>query len=137
MAATNSIYVYPFNPEYVKMEGAASADEFRDWVTRFGDSFYYTLANAQTGDILLFAWMEPDEWVVVGDGIIRSNHKHGAEKWCSCAEDTTYPRHILTGGIRLYPRNVSSKGFGFRKGQFAKISPEDYVSIIAKSVSHW
>ena len=132
-----SIYVYPFNPEYVKMEGAASADEFRDWVRKFGDRFYYNQAHAQKGDILLFAWMEEDRWLVVGEGIIRSNHACGSEKWCSCSEEEGYPRHILTGGIRLYPRNVSSEGFSFRKGMFARITPAEYVDVISKSVSHW
>ena len=49
----HSIYVCPFNSEFVKNEGAALYDEYRDWVRNYGEEFLYTLANVQKGAIFV------------------------------------------------------------------------------------
>lgn len=135
-----SIYVCPFNVDYVKFQGTASADEFRDWVSKYGDRFLYSLNVPQKGDVIVFAWIKSEgEWEMVGDGIIRSNHMTGSEKWCDCEpiSKTGYARHLIVGGIRLYPRNVQTKEFKFGKGLFHKLTPETYMRILSESVNHW
>lgn len=132
------VFVYPFNGERVKYEGANSVLEFRDWVNDYGSDFAYTQAVAQSGDVLIYAWIErPGEWLLVGDSIIKDNHKSGDVDYCNCDEDSIYERHIITGGVRLYPTNVYSKEINMKLGAFSKLDPETYVYLLGKSVSHW
>ncbi|MHB8561006.1 MAG: hypothetical protein ACYDAP_07570 [Thermoplasmataceae archaeon] len=132
------VFVYPFNAERVKYEGANSIVEFRDWVYDYGFDFAYSQPVAQSGDVLVFAWIEkPGEWYLVGDSIIKDNHKWGDVPYCSCDVKSIYERHIITGGVRLYPTNVCSKDINMKLGSFSKIDPETYVNLLRKTVSHW
>jgi len=133
-----TVYVFPFNPKHVVPEGAASIEEFKVWLNKYGDDFYYSLGNTQTGDIIVFAWIEqPREWVMVGDAIIKSNHKTGFKE-CKCEDIEAYLRHILTGGLRIYPRSISSKQFALSDmGPFATLSPDKYFDLIEKTVELW
>lgn len=136
-----NIIAIPFNPERVRNDGASSLEEFREWVTKYGDNFLYTLGNLQTGDILIFAWIQkPGEWLFAGDAIVKQKHEVGKETWCNCTKQDRkgYGWHIITGGVRIYPKSVSSDDIQPMKlGHFAQISPETYQKIILSSVSHW
>ena len=134
-----SIYGIPFNEEKVRNDGASSFEEFKEWVSEHGDNFLHSIPNVQNGDIIVFGWLEESgEWKFVGDAIVKQNHKTGSEEWCDCSKDSGFPRHILSGGVRLYPRSVSSKSIrSLKLGQFATITPDQYQQIIKESVSHW
>lgn len=136
------IYVYPFDPDKVRYGGASSAEEFKGWISKYGHEFYYTQRNTKTGDILVFAWRNgKNDWVMVGDTIVKDNHKIDSQDWCSCRSEkaSSYTRHIVTGGIRLYPKGVETKNekFEHSHGPFISISPEEYAQVISNSVSHW
>ncbi|MGC8562283.1 MAG: hypothetical protein ACP5NO_03685 [Thermoplasmata archaeon] len=136
-----SIYGVPFNEERVRNDGASSFEEFREWVLEYGDNFLHSLSNLQNGDIIVFGWMEGNgEWKFVGDAIVKQNHKTGSVDWCDCEpkEESGFSRHIVTGGVRLYPKSVSSKEIkSLKLGQFAKLTWEQYEELVGKSVSHW
>lgn len=131
------VVVVPFNIEYVKGEGAASADEFTEWVSRHGDSFLHDLRNVQGGNVLVFAWkLKRGEWIMVGDAIVQSNHATGS-KWSCCAGTKGYSRHILAAGLRIYPTRVSTKMIGAKLGSFANLTPKQYFQVLSETVGHW
>lgn len=133
-----SIYGIPFNEEKVRNDGASSLEEFKDWVTEYGQDFLYSIPTPQNGDIIVFAWIGKDEWFFVGDAIVKQNHKTGSERWCGCTKESGYPRHIITGGVRTFPRPVSSKRIkSLKLGRFTKITPDVYQQIVKETVVHW
>lgn len=136
-----SVIAIPFNRDRIRNEGASSSEEFRDWIVKHGESFLHSISNPQTGDVLVFGWMkEQGEWIFVGDTVVKQNHMSGSVDWCNCTKEdkADYKRHIITGGVRVYPTSVSSKSVpSIKLLAFAQISPEDYLKLIASSVSHW
>ena len=133
------VVVCPFDPEYVTGEGAASRDEFRIWLVDNGDSFSYSLTTAQTGDVIVFAWKdEPGKWTMISDAIVKTNHAAGS-KGCVCdpTKDRKFARHILTGGLRLYPRTVSSGEMKLNLGRFVDLAEKQYLGLLELSVDHW
>ena len=136
-----SIYGVPFNEEKVRNNGASSFEEFREWVAENGHNFLHSLTNLKTGNIIVFGWMEgTGEWKFVGDAIIKQNHKTGSVDWCNCEpkEKSGFSRHIVTGGVRLYPKSVNSKEIkSLKLGQFATFTLQQYEKLIEESVSHW
>lgn len=134
-----SIIILPFKKEEIRTDGVFSLEEFREWVLASGEDFLHNMTNPNNGDILIFAWKEsPSNWILVGDAIVKENHKTG-KKNCSCEDaEKYYKRHILTGGVRLYPKSVHSDDAPIRV--FTPSTPIDkdgYLEIISKSVSHW
>ena len=135
------IYVLPFQMRNVKYEGAASSDEFRGWVEKYGDRFYYTLRALNKGDIIVYAWIENKKyWTLIGDGIVQDNHETGIN-WCDCESksESGYERHLIVGGVRLFPKNVKSSEFKFnsRRKRFIVLSEVEYIEILNRTVSHW
>lgn len=130
--------MYPFNEERVRYGGASSFEEFRNWVLKYGEEFLYTQANTKKGDILVFAWIrEKGDWVLVGDAIVKDNHKCGEVDWCDCEDNEYYHRHLITGGLRIYPTSIESKRLNLKLGSFASIDADEYLNLLAATVSHW
>ena len=133
------IIALPFNKKELRDEGVFSVEEFKEWILVNGGNFLHKITNPISGKILIFSWIEGEgNWILVGDAIVKENHKTGA---IGCNEDPSlgYNRHILTGGIRLYPNSVHSKSVkpALELRQFAKVSIDQYQSIISMSVEHW
>lgn len=133
-----SVFAFPFNEERVRNEGASSFEEFRDWVLEYGDNFLHNLTVGRKGDVLVFGWiLEPGEWMLVGDCVVKDNHQTGKASWCGCSKESGYSRHMVTGGVRIFPTSVSSKRLNVKLGNFASISDEGYLELISKTVDHW
>ena len=132
------VFAFPFNEERVRNEGASSFEEFRDWVLEYGDNFLHNLTVGRKGDVLVFGWkLEPGEWMLVGDCIVKDNHQTGKADWCDCSNERGYSRHMVTGGVRLFPTSVSSKKLNIKLGNFAPFTDDEYLELISKTVAHW
>ena len=133
-------FVFPFNIGYVKEDGAGSLEEFRDWVSKYGEDFYYGNGAAQKGIVIVFAWIaEAGKWFVVGDAIVKSNHLAGSEDWCSCEKQKNKALrfHIMTGGVRLYPNSLDTDKLRLKKRNFIALKDSEYLKILSATVANW
>jgi hypothetical protein len=130
------VWIYPHVPKYAGKLGIvhfrmnlearlrSEPDWNRDWRTN--------TQGAKTGDTVIFAFKEGDEWFVVGDAVVSRVDEPEDSDW------KFSPRYEA---FRLYPRNIAyaelrQKLMAFNPDQHqrVKLTADDYVTLLGLTV---
>lgn len=129
--ALGDIWVYAFS-EILKEQGVTTTRKFQKWITEEGDKFLHSEHVAQPGDVLVYAWKEKGEWLLVGDAIIKLNEE--LEKVIK-VNGRKLKRRIVAGNVRTYEQKVNLKTITNKTMKpFLKLKPKQYLSLLQKSI---
>lgn len=137
----SNIYIYPHLRVTTKgrEEFILGVEQFRDYLAKYLSNSYdaeYLCGRqtAKSGDTIVFAFRERDQWYFIGDGLVISKYHD--------SEDEDYPVHYHMAGVRLYPRNVGFEEFGedgatWRRNLSIapKIGTDEYMKLLKLSVT--